>query len=69
MSRLPGPEGGWVESTEGDLDADLTEEAGGRLDDWDEAPRRAWGGIALRVVSAVLLLLILGAALAEAFAR
>ncbi|MEX2446324.1 MAG: hypothetical protein WD734_03205 [Dehalococcoidia bacterium] len=25
----------WVESTEGDLDPDLTEEAGSSLDDWE----------------------------------
>ena len=35
MSRLPGPDEGWIESTEGDLDPDLAEETGHRLEDWE----------------------------------
>jgi len=64
MSRLPTPDSGWRESTEGDLDADLAEEAGSSLDDWREPPRSPWA-TAPRVMSLILLVTILGAVLAE----
>lgn len=64
MSRLPAPDSGWRESTEGDLDADLAEEAGSSLDDWREPPRTRWA-TAPRVMSLILLVTILGAAIAE----
>ena len=56
MSRLPAPDGGWRESTEGDLDPDLTEEAESSLDDWSDpfAPRRGVR-VALRVIAAIVL--------------
>jgi hypothetical protein len=51
----------WRESTEGDLDPDLTEEAG--YAGWDAPPRRRWSG-AFRFVLAVMLLSFAGGALA-----
>ncbi len=48
-----GPSDGWEISSEGDLDPDLTEEAG--YGDWDP-PRRRWGPLFLKV--ALLLVLI-----------
>jgi hypothetical protein len=65
MSRLPTPEPGWEESTEGDLDEDLTEEAGSSMDDWTDG-RSWWSGGFVRVVAAVLLIAILGAVVAQA---
>ena len=60
MSRLPAPDPGWQESTEGDLDPDLTEEAGSRLEDWDEdSPSRMT--TAVRVMSVLLLVAIVAA--------
>ncbi len=47
----------WRESTEGDLDPDLTEEAG--YGDW-EPPRRAWWPIAFQLLGLLALLSILG---------
>ncbi|MFA7248895.1 MAG: hypothetical protein WC273_04620 [Dehalococcoidia bacterium] len=64
MSRLPGPDPGWSESTEGDLDPDLAEEAGSSLDDWDEPAPPFLSTGAGRAVTIVLLLMILGAATA-----
>ena len=61
----PGPRGsGWVESTEGDLDPDLADEAGSSLDDWGAARGSWWTGGVVRAVSVVLLAVILGGALA-----
>ena len=59
MSRLPGPSGGWEESSEGDLDPDLTEEAGSGLEDWERPfePRRGTS-VAMKVVAAVILVAI-----------
>ena len=68
MNRLPTPDPGWEESTEGDLDADLAEEAGSSLDDWDE-PMRAPGMGLVRWVSLALLVGILGAMIAGALLR
>ncbi len=47
----------WHESTEGDLDPDLTEEVG--YGNWDP-PRRGWWPIAFQVISLFALLSILG---------
>ncbi len=55
MSRLPIPDPGWEESTEGDLDHDLTEEAGGSLEDWHEVDSPPAGMRMVRIVSLVLL--------------
>ncbi len=64
MSRLPAPEPGWEESTEGDLDADLTEEAGSRLEDW-ERPRRSVGTGAIRALSVLVIVTLVGIAIAQ----
>lgn len=53
MSRLPGPDEGWVESTEGDLDPDLAEES--PYSDWEPPPRNPWWPLVWRLM---LLLLI-----------
>ena len=68
MSRLPAPDPGWEESTEGDLDADLTEEAGSSLEDWNE-PMRTPGSGLVRWVSLALVVAILGAMIAGALLR
>jgi hypothetical protein len=47
----------WEESTEGDLDPDLTEEAG--YGEWDP-PRRAWWPVAFQVLGLLALFSILG---------
>jgi hypothetical protein len=47
----------WRESTEGDLDPDLTEEAG--YGEWDP-PSRAWWPFALRLLGALALVTMLG---------
>lgn len=65
MSRLPVPDPGWEESTEGDLDPDLAEEAGSRLEDWDDPHRTRWMS-GVRVVSLVLIVVLVGIALAQA---
>ena len=52
----------WEHSTEGDLDPDLTEEAGYAF--W-EPPRRAWLPLFLKLGAAILLLLFAGAVLAR----
>jgi len=51
-------EGGWVESTEGDLDYDLTEEAGWG-GDWEPRDRAPMWGLA-RVLFALALLGMVG---------
>jgi hypothetical protein len=61
VPRWPAPgnasgNSGWEESTEGDLDPDLTEEAGYA---WWDPPRRSWVPIALRVGIALALLAVL----------
>ena len=65
MSRLPAPEPGWDESTEGDLDTDLTEEARSRLDDWAEPRRPWWQRAALPAIALILIAVLLGTVLAE----
>lgn len=60
----PGP--GWVESTEGDLDADLAEEAGAGLDDWGAPRESRWASGVGRAVALVVLAAILGGTLAGA---
>ncbi len=50
--------GDWIESEEGDLDPDLTEEAGYAY--WDPPPHRAWGAVLLRLVMAMMLVALLG---------
>ena len=47
----------WRESTEGDLDPDLTEEAG--YAGWDP-PSRAWWPIVARVLAILAILSLLG---------
>ena len=47
----------WEESTEGDLDPDLTEEAG--YGEWDP-PSRLWLPLALRLFGVMALLAMLG---------
>jgi len=56
---------GWDESTEGDLDPDLAEEAGSSLDDWGESQTQSRWTRALRIVSAIVLIAILGTVVAE----
>lgn len=56
--------GGWLESTEGDLDPDLTEEAGYAYR--DPPPRRAWMPPLLRIVMAVVLAALLGSVILAA---
>ena len=51
-------DGDWIESEEGDLDPDLTEEAGYAY--WDPPPHRAWGTVLLRLVMAMMLVALLG---------
>lgn len=57
MSRLPGPDEQWVESTEGDLDPDLTEEW-----DWpdgtddDYGSRTFWSPALMRIVMLLLII-------------
>lgn len=51
----------WRYSSEGDLDHDLTEEAG--YSGWDP-PRRRSGAIVFRIVLAVTLICVVGGALA-----
>lgn len=65
MSRLPTPDPGWEESTEGDLDADLTEEAGSSLEDWAHTEPRGRASL-LRVVAAVTLVVLAGGIVAQA---
>lgn len=52
---------GWLESTEGDLDPDLTEEAG--YAHWDPPRHRAWTPALLRIAMAVVLVLLVGSVL------
>lgn len=69
MSRLPTPDGGWSESTEGDLDPDLAEETESSLDDWSE-PRRPWFQRAMPAIALGMLAFFLGAMLVQVlFAR
>ncbi|MXW34280.1 MAG: hypothetical protein F4X26_09490 [Chloroflexi bacterium] len=49
---------GWEYSTEGDLDPDLTEEAGYAY--WDPPTRRFWTPTVLRIVAAVVIALLVG---------
>lgn len=51
---------GWEYSTEGDLDPDLTEEAG--YAGWDP-PRRSWWPTIFRATALVLLVALVGGAL------
>ncbi|MYA21011.1 MAG: hypothetical protein F4Z25_12410 [Chloroflexi bacterium] len=51
-------DGDWIESSEGDLDPDLTEEAG--YADWDPPSHRAWGVLLLRLAMAIVLIALLG---------
>lgn len=54
------PDDGWAHSTEGDLDPDLTEEAG--YSGWEPPQRGGWS-LALRIATAALLLAIAGSTL------
>ena len=47
-----------IESSEGDLDPDLTEEAGYAC--WDPPAHRAWGVVLLRILMAIVLVALLG---------
>lgn len=51
----------WAYSSEGDLDPDLTEEAGYAY--WEPPPHRAWIPTLLRLGMAVVLVLLLGSVL------
>ncbi len=51
----------WVESTEGDLDWDLTEEAG--YSDWEPPPHRRLGPFVRRLALWLMLIAILGSVL------
>ena len=51
-------DGDWIESSEGDLDPDLTEEAGYAY--WDPPSHRVWGVVLLRIVMAIVLVALLG---------
>ena len=51
-------DGDRIESGEGDLDPDLTEEAGYAY--WDPPRHRAWGVVLLRVAMAISLIALLG---------
>ena len=51
-------DGDWIESSEGDLDPDLTEEAGYAY--WDSPSHRVWGAVLLRIVMAIVLVALLG---------
>ena len=51
----------WEYSTEGDLDPDLTEEAG--YAHWEPTRRRLWTPTVLRIGTAVVLALFLGGVL------
>ena len=55
----------WRESTEGDLDPDLTEEAG--YAGWDPPRRRGWG--ALYRLALLVALLVMGAGVVLALLR
>jgi len=48
----------WEYSTEGDLDPDLTEEAGYAY--WDPPTRRFWTPTVLRIVAALAIVLLVG---------
>ena len=48
---------GWVESTEGDLDPDLAEEA--PYSDWEPSPARAWWPVLARTVGLTLLVVLI----------
>ncbi len=62
MSRLRGPDEGWVESTEGDRDPDLTDEAGSGLDDWRRPfASGGWTRIARIAVACGLVALVIAA--------
>ena len=62
----PPEDDGWAESTEGDLDPDLTEEAGYIA--WEPAePRNNWFPFVARVVIAVVILALLATAILPAF--
>jgi hypothetical protein len=55
----PEPDDGWVESTEGDLDPDLTEEAGYLA--WDPPGRRNnWLPFLWKVVALILVMALVG---------
>ena len=63
----PEADDGWEESTEGDLDPDLTEEAGNLA--WDEddvASRRSWLPLLARIVLITVLLALVGSAVLPA---
>ena len=51
----------WAYSSEGDLDPDLTEEAG--YAHWEPPRHRAWMPTLLRIAMAVVLVLLLGSVL------
>lgn len=56
---------GWAESTEGDLDPDLTEEAGYLA--WEPGERRNnWFPLVARIVIAIVILALIGTAILPA---
>ena len=48
----------WIESSEGDIDPDLTEEAGYAY--WEPPKHRAWGPALLRIGIVFVLVLLVG---------
>jgi hypothetical protein len=64
MSRLPGPDESWVESSEGDLDPDLAEES--PYSDWDPPRRNPWWPVAMRLGMALLILALVAPVLLTA---
>ncbi len=60
MGRRAMTDDGWQESTEGDLDPDLTEEAG--YAGW-ERPERRWWPVAIRLGTVVALAALVAGAL------
>lgn len=63
----PGPSNGWIESTEGDLDPDLTEEA--EYPDYGYGSSRSWLRPALQAFAALVLIAFLGGAILTVIGR
>jgi hypothetical protein len=66
MTSAHEPDDGWAESSEGDLDPDLTEEAG--YSDWDPV-NRGWWPLVLRIGLVVLILALLAPVILTAAIR
>lgn len=66
MAREHEHEDGWAESSEGDLDPDLTEEAG--YAEWD-SPQRGWWPVVLRVGLVLLIVALVAPVILTAAIR